>query len=84
MTAAPNNFFLQTLWQMALTIIYATNDIWKWLLSPVKVYITYIKIPIILPDGIFFELPFSPLDLAGAAIIVLIGLWVVKNLVPIG
>lgn len=70
-----------TLWEIAETLIKNINRIWQWLNTEISFNIP-IKIPVILPDGIEIALGYSPIELLGAGILVLLGLWVIKSLAP--
>lgn len=70
------------LWEIAETLIKNIGRVWQWLNNELKINIP-IKIPVILPDGIAVSLGFSPLELIGAGILVLLGLWVLKSLIPL-
>ncbi len=74
------NIFLR-LWEMAETIIKNINKVWEWLNNDISINIP-IEIPVILPDGIAVSFGYSPLELIGAGILVLLGLWVLKSLIP--
>lgn len=74
------NIFLN-LWEIAETLIKNINRVWQWLNDEINFNIP-IKIPVILPDGITVSLGYSPLELIGAGILVLLGLWVIKSIVP--
>ena len=71
----------ENLWNIAVTLIKNINRVWEWLNNDISVNIP-IKIPVILPNGIALSFGYSPLELIGAGILVLLGLWVVKNLIP--
>lgn len=70
-----------TLWNIAETIIKNINIVWQWLNTEIAINIP-IRIPVVLPDGIEISLGYSPLQLLGVGILVLLGLWVIKNLAP--
>ena len=70
-----------TLWNIAETIIKNINRVWEWLNTDISINIP-IKIPVILPDGIAVSLGYSPIELLGAGILVLLGLWILKSLIP--
>lgn len=74
------NIFLN-LWQIAESIIKNISRVWEWLNSDLNINIP-IKIPVILPDGIALSLGYSPIELIGAGILVLLALWVLKSLIP--
>lgn len=69
------------LWEIAVSIIKNINKVWDWLNRDISVNIP-IKIPVILPDGIALSFGYSPLELIGAGILVLLGLWLLKSLIP--
>lgn len=69
------------LWNIAESIIKNINRVWVWLNTEIAFSIP-IKIPVILPDGIEVSLGYSPLELLGVGILVLLGLWLIKSLVP--
>ena len=70
-----------TLWEIAETIIRNINKVWVWLNTEISINIP-IRIPVVLPDGIEVALGYSPLELLGVGILVLLGLWVIKSLAP--
>lgn len=70
-----------TLWNIAETIIRNINRVWEWLNTDISINIP-VKIPVILPDGIAISLGYSPIELLGAGILVLLGLWILKSLIP--
>ena len=70
-----------TLWEIAETIIRNINKVWVWLNTEISINIP-IRIPVVLPDGIEVTLGYSPLELLGVGILVLLGLWVIKSLAP--
>lgn len=69
------------LWDIAETIIKNIGRVWQWLNQDIAFSIP-IKIPVILPDGIEVTLGYSPIELLGAGILVLLGLWAIKSLAP--
>lgn len=69
------------LWQIAESIIRNIGKVWEWLNNDISINIP-IKIPVILPDGIALSLGYSPLELIGTGILVLLALWVLKSLIP--
>ena len=69
------------LWQIAESIIRNIGKVWEWLNNDISINIP-IKIPVVLPDGIALSLGYSPLELIGAGILVLLALWVLKSLIP--
>lgn len=69
------------LWEIAETIIKNIGRVWQWLNNDISINIP-IKIPVILPDGIALSLGYSPLELIGTGILVLLAFWVLKNLIP--
>lgn len=71
------------LWNLAITILQNITTVWEWLFQEIKVNIP-IKIPIFLPDGINFNFGYSPIELLGSGIILLLALWIIKELVPTG
>lgn len=74
------NIFVN-LWEIAESLIKNINKVWQWLNNDISINIP-LKIPVILPDGIAVSLGYSPIELLGAGIVILLGLWVLKNLIP--
>lgn len=74
------NIFIN-LWEIAESIIKNINIVWSWLNTEIAIKIP-IRIPVVLPDGIEISLGYSPLQLLGVGILVLLGLWVIKSLAP--
>lgn len=75
---------LITLWDLIEALVKNMSMLWDWLSQDIKINISWLKIPVILPDGIDISLGFSFLSVFGAGITILILLWVVKSLVPLG
>lgn len=73
---------LGNLWDIAETLIKNINKVWEWLNNDISVNIP-IEIPVIFPNGIVISLGYSPIELIGASIIVLLGLWIIKSLIPV-
>lgn len=66
---------LENLWDIAISLIENVNTIWEWLNKPFKLAI----------DLKIFEInlgSFVPIQLIGAGILVLIGFWFIKSLLP--
>lgn len=77
------NFF-GTLWNAILVFIEVIGVVWNWLSSPIELDIPLLSnIPLI---GNWFQwsLDYSPFELLGDGILLLVVLWFVKNLVPVG
>lgn len=73
----PNNLF-QTIYDLLIEFIKAVSSVWDWLNDPIKIgfdlgLLGYIGIP-----------PFTPISAFGVGILVIIGLWAVKSLLPMG
>lgn len=75
---------LVTLWNLIQNLIENMAMLWDWLSQDITIKLSWLKIPLIFPDGINISLGFSFLSVFGAGIIALILLWVVKSLVPLG
>lgn len=66
---------LGNLWDIAIALIENVNDIWEWLNKPFKLEI----------DLVIFQInlgSFVPIYLIGGGILVLIGFWFIKSLLP--
>ena len=66
---------LSNLWDIAITLIENVNKVWEWLNKPFELKI----------DLDIFQVnlgSFVPIHLLGAGIIVLIGFWFIKSLIP--
>lgn len=74
---------LNSLWSLAEKILLNISRVWEWLNTTLRINLG-LKIPIIFPDGINFDFGYTPLELLGVGILVLIGLWLVKSLIPMG
>lgn len=74
----------QSIWDLAENLIKAIGSVWSWLTTPIKIDIPFlIDIPLI--GGWFnMTLDYSPIGLLGVGVLVLIGLWVVKHIIPLG
>ena len=80
----PYDKFFQQLWDLALSLLAVIGKVWNWLSSPLKIDIPLLSnIPMI---GNWFNvsLNYTPLQLLGVGLLFLIGLWVVKKLIPLG
>lgn len=75
--------FFTILWNLAIRMLEAIGEAWNWLAEDIKLEITWLKLPLILPNGVSINLGFSALELLGASLITLLIIWVVKALVPI-
>ena len=73
-----------SIWSLVIALIQAIGSVWNWLTTPLKVDIPLLSnIPLI--GGWFnISLDYSPLGLLGAGILLLIALWVVKHIIPLG
>ena len=66
---------LENLWNIAVSLIENVSSIWEWLNKPFKLAI----------DLKIFEInlgSFVPIHLLGGGILVLIGFWFIKSLLP--
>ncbi len=74
----------ESIWNMALSLIKAIGSVWNWLTTPLKVDIPLLSdIPLV--GGWFnISLDYSPLGLLGVGVLVLVSLWVIKHIVPLG
>ncbi len=80
----PYDEFFQQLWDLAESLLDVIGKVWNWLSSPLKIDIPLLSnIPII---GNWFNvsLNYTPLQLLGTGLLMLVGLWVVKKLIPLG
>ncbi len=68
-----NNVF-ESLWNMAETLIKAIGSVWNWLTTPLEFKVL----------GFPVDLGYSPIGLLGVGVLVLVSLWVVKHLIPMG
>lgn len=75
---------LNTLWNLIESFIKNMSMLWDWLSQDISIKISWLKIPLLFPDGVNISLGFSFLSVFGAGITVVILLWVVKSLVPMG
>ena len=80
----PYEKFFQQLWDLAKSLLQVIGKVWDWLTNPLKIDIPLLSnIPVI--GGWFnISLDYTPLQLLGAGLLVLVGLWVVKKLIPLG
>lgn len=73
----------ESIWNMAKGLIQVIGVVWEWLTNPLNIDIPLLSdIPGI---GNWFQisLDYSPIELIGIGIGVLLVLWVVKNLIPL-
>lgn len=75
---------INELWNLIISLIGQMERVWGWLSTDIKINIPWIKIPLLLPDGLNINLGFNLLSMFGVGIIVILLLWVVKALVPLG
>lgn len=66
---------LGNLWDIAITLIENINRVWEWLNEPFTIGFELFGFTISLGS-------FVPLHLIGGGIIVLLGFWVIKSLLP--
>lgn len=73
-----------SIWNMAKSLIQAMGTVWNWLVTPLSINVPLLSdLPLI--GGWFnMNLAFSPIELLGVGILLLLVLWVVKNLIPLG
>lgn len=67
---------LGELWNVAITMLGYISKVFDWLFEPLKINIP-LRIPLILPDGLLWDLGFPPIALLGVALISLIIYWLV-------
>lgn len=72
------------LWNLIISLIEQMGRVWGWLSNDIVINISWLKIPLLFPDGININLGFNLLSFFGVGIIVILLLWVVKALVPMG
>lgn len=78
-----DNLF-NSLYNMAKGLILVMGEVWNWLTNPIEIDVPLLSdIPLI---GSWFEwsLDYSPLEFLGVGIGLLLVLWFVKNLIPVG
>ena len=66
---------LGNLWDIAITLIENINEVWDWLNEPFYIGFELFGFTISLGS-------FVPIHLIGAGILVLLGFWVIKSLLP--
>ncbi len=66
---------LGNLWDIAITLIENINKVWDWLNEPFYIGFELFGFTISLGS-------FVPIHLIGAGILVLLGFWVIKSLLP--
>lgn len=78
------NSFIKSIYDMAIGLIDAIGYVWNWLSKPIKIDVPLLSnIPLI--GGWFnITLEYSPIELIGVGIALLLVLWVVKSLIPLG
>lgn len=75
---------LNELWNLIVALMGQMERVWGWLSEDIKIEISWLKLPVLLPDGLIINLGFSLLSVFGVGIIAILLLWVVKALVPLG
>lgn len=73
---------INELWNLIISLIEQMSKVWSWLSNDIKINISWLKIPLLLPNGININLGFSLLSFFGVGIIIILLLWVIKALVP--
>lgn len=73
----------KSLWDLLTGVGSVISDVWEWLFEPLILNIEWLKIPVLLPDGIIINMGIVPIELFGVSIFVLLALWLVKALVPL-
>ncbi len=63
-----------SIWSLAESLIKAIGSVWNWLTTPLE--FTVMGFPV--------DLGYSPIGLLGVGVLVLVSLWVVKHLIPMG
>lgn len=66
---------LDNLWEIAITLIKNINRVWEWLNEPFHIGFELFGFTISLGS-------FVPIHLIGGGILVLLGFWVIKSLLP--
>ncbi|MEM0173881.1 MAG: hypothetical protein QXI16_05180 [Sulfolobaceae archaeon] len=67
---------LGELWNVALTLIESISKVFDWLFEPLKITVP-LKIPVIMPKGLTWDLGVAPIALLGVALIGLVVYWLV-------
>jgi hypothetical protein len=78
------NNFIESIYNMAIGLIDAIGYVWNWLIQPIEIDVPLLSdIPVI--GGWFnIALEYSPIELIGVGIALLLVLWVIKSLIPLG
>lgn len=76
------NNILISLWDIVITLIEQAQRLWNFMQEPIKINIQWLRIPLIMPNGVNFNTGLIPIELLGGGIIALLIFWVVKSLVP--
>lgn len=74
---------LKSLWDLINGFGSVINGIWDWLFDPLVIKISWLKIPIILPEGVNIDTGIVPIAFFGVGIFAILVLWLVKALVPL-
>ena len=80
----PYDKFFQQLWDLAKSLLQVIGNVWDWLTTPLKINIPLLSNIPIIGNWFNISLNYTPLQLLGAGLLVLVGLWVVKKLIPLG
>lgn len=76
--------FIDSIYKMAIGLIEVIGYIWNWLSQPIRINVPLLAdLPLI--GGWFnLTLQYSPIELLGVGIALLLVLWVIKSLIPLG
>lgn len=80
----PYEKFFQQLWDLAKSLLQVIGKVWNWLTTPLKIDIPLLSNIPIIGNWFNISLNYTPLQLLGAGLLMLVGLWVVKKLIPLG
>lgn len=74
-----NDNILKTLWDIAFDLIGYIQLLWNWLNTDLVIKLEWLKLPLILPNGVNFNLGFTPISLIGVGLITMVVLWFIRG-----
>lgn len=70
---------ISILWTIIIDLIGYIQDLWNWLNADLIIKLEWFKLPLILPNGINYNLGFTPISLLGVGLITMVLLWFIRG-----